>query len=106
MRSTVTYLSALALPLPAYSFAFTSPASPAASARVRHPNPLPHASYHGPGLRPRSVLMTHAVNLPTAMGTGEAIPRMKPQQETPAAPAFDRSNLGFHLKIGSKVMNL
>jgi len=114
MRATVTYLSVLALPLPAYSFAFTLPASTPASARVRHPNhlesqqahPRTHASYHGRGLRPQSVLMTHAVNLSTAVGTGEAVPMLKPQQEVPAAPTFDRSNLGFHLKIGSKVINL
>lgn len=112
MRPTVTYLSALAFPLPAYSFIFTSPASIIASARVRHPNhlqsqaPPTHALYHGPGLLPQSVLMTHAVNLSPAVGTGEAIPMVKPQQETPAAPTFDRSKLGFHFKIGSKVMNL
>eukprot|EP00903_Cladosiphon_okamuranus_P011762 g11056.t1 len=51
-------------------------------------------------------MTAHAVDLSTAVGTGDAMPAARMKQETSAIPALDRSSLGLHLKIGSKVMNL
>lgn len=55
-------------------------------------------------------MTSQAVNLPSGLGTNDGylqpeVPPMEPHS-TPATPAFDRTNLGLHVKLGSKVMNL
>lgn len=50
--------------------------------------------------------MTHSVSLGSTVGAGETLPTATSQHDSPSTAAFDRSNLGFHLKIGSKVINM
>lgn len=103
MKAAVACVSALVLPFPAYTFVAT-PVVSTRSPTVRHITRT-HAS---PRRCLRSPLMTtHAVDLSTTVGTGDAIPAATVKQEkTPAVPALDRSSLGLHLKIGAKVINL
>lgn len=102
MKAAVACVSALALPLPTHTFV-TTPAVPPRSPTVRHIITR-HASSRRPLRSP--VMTTHALNLSTAVGTGDAMPAARMKQKEPAVPALDRSNLGLHLTIGSKVMNL
>ncbi|CAM9173431.1 unnamed protein product [Ectocarpus sp. 4 AP-2014] len=51
--------------------------------------------------------MTHSLGLgSTAVGAGETLPTATAQHGSPSTRTFDRSNLGIHLKIGSKVINM
>ena len=55
-------------------------------------------------------MTSQAVNLASGLGTNDGYlqPEVPPTEaeSTPTMPAFDRTNLGLHLKLGSKVMNL
>lgn len=104
MKAAVACVSALALPLPAYTL-ITTPVVSTRAPTVRHITGAHHHASPRRSLRPPR-MTTHAVNLSTTVGTGDAIPAATMKQDTPAVPAFDRSNLGLHLKFGSKVMNL
>lgn len=52
--------------------------------------------------------MTYSVSLgsTSTVGAGEILPTATAQHDLPSTTVFDRSNLGFHLKIGSKVINM
>lgn len=115
MKATITYVSALVLPLPAYTFV-----PPLASTKTRHRITRPRFQARTnvcygkkSSLRPLTPataavhhVMTHAVSLSNTVGGGESIPAATTHQDAPASPALNRSNLGVHLKIGSKVINL
>lgn len=103
MKAAVACMSALVLPLPAHTFVAT-PAVPTRSATVRHIITRTHDASPRRPLRP-PLMTTHAVNLSTAVGTGDAMPVASVKQEIPAV-TLDRSSVGLHLKIGSKVINL
>lgn len=127
MKATMSCLGALVLPLPAYAFVIPSVAPPLASTKIRHSiTRYPRFQTTGRktnachdnnsssrkrlgSLTPTTraaLLMTHAVSMSSAVGSGESIPAVTTKQDVPGSQELSRSNLGLHLKVGSKVINL
>ena len=111
MKYHMSCVSALVLPLPASALTQSGVMSHSVSAKVAQIGRHRCRTKCRP-LQP--VRMTsQAVNLASGLGTnaGYIQPEVPPTEEqstqgTPAMPAFDRTNLGLHVKLGSKVMNL
>lgn len=109
MKYHISCVSALALPLPASAFVVSQQSVSTKVAHVgRHRcrtkcRPLQLQPMH---------MTSQAVNLGSGLGTNEgylqpdAVPPMEEQSAPTTKPAFDRTNLGLHINIGSKVMNL
>ncbi|CAM9136592.1 unnamed protein product [Scytosiphon promiscuus] len=111
MKAKITCACALVLPLPVYTFVAFSSVPLQATTHIHHQVAQPtHVAHPYRRSRPSAssteVRMTQAIDLSSALGAGEATAPVDTYQGKPSNPVLDRSNLGFHLKIGSKVMNL
>lgn len=134
MKCLIAGVCALALPVPALSFTtslavshivVSSRGTPAPSAAVGAAAGIPAATHvctrfadHGLCQSRRNIhepaslhMTSQAVNFPGSLGTSlprdtTPLPTTPTSSPTPVTPAFDRTNLGLHVNIGSKVINL
>ncbi|CAM9505655.1 unnamed protein product [Pylaiella littoralis] len=104
MKAMMICLIALMLPFPAFTFIAPSVVRPPASIKTRHR--ILATSPRRAGTRAPAVLMTQAVSLSSTVGSGEPIPAVTTNKDAPASQELNRSKLGLHLKVGSKVINL
>lgn len=108
MKYHMGCVSALVLPLPASAWTQSSVVPQSASTKVAH------IGRHRCRTKCRPLQPLHmtsqAVNLASGLGANDGYlqPEVPPTeaQSTPTMPVFDRTNLGLHVKLGSKVMNL
>lgn len=110
MKYRLTCVSALVLPLSASSF-IRAPLN----SKTTITTTASHDRCHPTGNRrwPLGLRMTsQAIDLGGSKNDAslprevDAAPAAAAQDEPPATPAFDRTQLGRHINIGSKVMNL
>ena len=108
MKYRMSCVSALALPLPTSAFVVSQqPVSTKIGHVGRH-----RCSAKCMPLQLQPMHMTsQAANLANGRGTNEgylqpdSLPPMEVRSTPSTKPAFDRTNLGLHINIGSKVIN-